>query len=286
MNLAQIRQSYPSITSEEVFRILELVTGLTKSQLLTQHYTLTKTQIKRIENINRRLSESEPLDYILGYKDFYKSRFVVNRDILIPRPETELLVDEALKSISRKSGQMIKVLEIGTGSGAISISILKEAQSHGGNHKKLMINATDISQNALHTAEQNAQTLLNSAGRSNLILERADILNNKNTTKFDLIISNPPYIPSSEVDLLETSVRDFEPRVALDGGKDGLNLYKKILKLTRNNARDDTTILFEIHEELGGKVINLVKKTYPKSRTRIIKDLNQKSRIIKAQIRQ
>ncbi len=167
--------------------------------------------------VKRRLSH-EPLAYIIGHREFYGHDFLVEPACLIPRPDTEIVVEECLNRIDHDSESTI--LDLCTGSGAIALALLKE-------RPYLTAIATDIARNTLSVAAKNAQRL-NVSER--LKLYEGDLFRAlPASTKVALIVSNPPYIPSDDIALLDSSVRDYEPRGALDGDKDGLTFYRRII---------------------------------------------------------
>jgi len=161
----------------------------------------------------------EPVAYIVGSKEFWSLPFEVNSHVLIPRPETEILVEEVLKVCSGRKARNLRILEIGTGSGAISVSLAHEL-------KNAQIVATDISQDAINIASRNAQ--INNA--ANQISFLSGNLFEPVSGKFDIIVSNPPYISKEEYDRLPTGVRDFEPELALLSGADGTSFHREIIK--------------------------------------------------------
>jgi release factor glutamine methyltransferase len=185
--------------------------------------------------LKRRIS-GEPLQYILGKAEFFGLKFKVNKHVLIPRPETELAVEAALRQDFIKKSAL-RILELGTGSGCVAVSLansLPEAE----------IIATDISSDALAIAEENAL----SYGVANRIrFTQGDLFKAPGlpALKFDIIISNPPYITSEDIDKLQTEVK-FEPRIALDGGIDGLNFYRRIVKEAGYFLKDKGTLILEI----------------------------------------
>ncbi len=171
------------------------------------------------ESIKRRLRR-EPMAYIVGHKEFWSILFEVNPDVLIPRPETEVLISESLRvwSAIGNPRKEFQILEIGTGSGAISISLAKEIP-------EASIVATDISEKALAVAEKNARR---NGVREMIHFLPGDLFDPVPQGKtFDLIVTNPPYISSDHFSSLMPEVRDFEPRLALDGGEDGLDFYRR-----------------------------------------------------------
>jgi release factor glutamine methyltransferase len=178
-------------------------------QKICQKYLLKYKQL-----IQRR-SQREPIAYIMEEKEFWSKIFFVSSDTLIPRPETELIVEKLTKIFEEKK---ISILDIGTGTGCILISLLSELK----NSKGIGI---DISKKALIIAEKNSEY----HGMKNKIKFFHKSLDSKFYQKFDLIVSNPPYIKKCEIKNLKEDVRKFEPRVALDGGNDGLDLIKKVI---------------------------------------------------------
>ncbi len=201
--------------------LLMHVLGLNKTQLLTQNFTLTQEQESRLMELALRRTHGEPVHYILGICPFLDLEFYVNPATLIPRPETELLVETVGNRLSSFSGP-ITLWDIGCGSGCIGISLAYY-------HKTLQIVELDISSAALQTAEKTAEKY-QVTDRIRFI--EHDILSGipENLPAPHVIISNPPYIPSKDIEKLQTEVRDFEPISALDGGEDGLSFYRKIIQ--------------------------------------------------------
>lgn len=251
LSILEIQKEFPSLSFQDLIKILEFVKKSSKEKLLaTRKISISTQDIKKITSITERIKNNEPIDYIFGYKYFYYHKFIVSQDVLIPRPETELLVDHAVKLISNQKQESINILEVGTGSGCISISILTalNMQNQELNNKTVTIHATDISTKALKVATKNAISLLDETTRHSLKLIEADILPKGTKTKFDVIISNPPYIPSHLIKQLDKSVRNYEPRTALDGGQNGIDFYRTIIERTKANQRANTIFLFEVDE--------------------------------------
>ncbi len=210
-----------------------------------------------IEDAVQKLSRHTPVQYITGEQEFMGLTFMVNEKVLIPRPETELLVEEIITWAAKKIGQ-IKILDLGTGSGAIGVSLaslIKDAQ----------VVAVDISSGALTVAEQNAAAHHVS---DRITFVEGDMLSpdlysklNETFGAFDIITSNPPYIPTSKISGLDSNVRDFEPMLALDGGADGLAFYHAIAANTKSilnetglliveagfDTTDKASFIFELH---------------------------------------
>jgi len=233
-------------------------------QKICQKYFLKYKQL-----IQRR-SQCEPIAYIVKEKEFWSKNFLVSSDTLIPRPETELIVEKLTKIFEEKK---ISILDIGTGTGCILISLLSELK----NSKGIGI---DISKKALRIAEKNSEQ----HGMKNKIKFFHKSLDSKFYQKFDLIVSNPPYIKKSEIKNLKEDVRKFEPRIALDGGNDGLDLIKKVIYKSKYILKIKGTLALEIGNEQFNKVSKILKKNNFKIE-HIIKDYKDNIRgIISTQI--
>ena len=191
-----------------------------------------------------RRSNNEPIAYILGEKEFWSKKFNVNKDTLIPRPETELLVDKILKIYQEKQ---ISILDIGTGSGCIVISLLSSLKTSNGV-------GIDISKNAILMAKKNA--LKHKLSRRVKFLNKS--INNIFSKKFDLIVSNPPYVDSKDIKNLSDDIKRFEPRIALDGGNDGLDLIKKVIYKSKDILKIKGMLALEIGNEQIKKVSKIL----------------------------
>lgn len=224
--------------------------------------SLDKEINSNILNDIQLLKQGLPVQYILGYAYFYKSKFKVNPNVLIPRFDTEVLIDETLKVIDSKN-KLIDIVDIGTGSGCIAITLKKERPS-------INIDAIDISKEALEVAKSNA--LINEV---NINFINNDLLYNINK-KYDIIVSNPPYIGIN--DNIENLVKNNEPHLALFSDNKGLYHYEQILIQSKFNLKEDGIILFEIPSNRDDEIIELVNKYY--SNFKIIKDYNKLSRVL------
>lgn len=222
--------------------------------------------LKEYESVLKKRTERIPLQYITGEQEFMGLNFHVNSNVLIPRQDTETLVEEALKVV--KPG--MKILDMCTGSGCIIISILKNVKDvHG--------MGCDISKQALIVAKENAK--LNGVG---VEFERSDLFEHVNE-KFDVIVSNPPYIRTSVIETLMPEVKQFEPMQALDGSEDGLEFYRRIIKDSKSYLNKDGYILFEIGNDQGEDVSNML--TYAGYReVQVIKDLARNDRVVKGRL--
>lgn len=231
------------------------------------------------------MTSSKPSQYTKGWVEFYKLKFKVTPDVLIPRPETELLVDEVLKYCRLSPVTCTLILDVGTGSGNIAISIAKNLSFHP-KSVNVKIIATDISAKALTVAKQNAKL----HGVSNKItFIRSNLLDNfhydtlvyhNKTSKPDIIITNLPYIPSTRIPYLDSSVKDFEPHVALDGGEDGFELYRKLFQQIQEKSWKPKLIIGEIDYTHGELAANEAQKFFPKAKVEIKTDLTHKQRIL------
>lgn len=218
---------------------------------------------------------NQPKQYKRGWTEFYKLKFRVTPDTLIPRPETELLVDEVLTFSQGKNN--ITILDLGTGSGNIAISIAKNL-SHTG---CVTIIATDISPKALKVAKQNAH-FHNVSDR--ILFVKSNLLSNiifSRSKKFDVIVTNLPYIPTQRIPYLNPSVKDFEPHLALDGGEDGFELYRKLFTQIKERDWNPKLIVGEIDYTHGELAVREVQKYFPEAQVEIKTDLFHKQRILK-----
>ena len=179
--------------------------------------------------VNRRIL-GEPFQHILGKSDFYGRDFIVNKHVLIPRPETEIII-----ALLKKRGPVESILEIGTGSGCLPITISLENLSTS-------IIATDISKDALIIANKNAQTL----GPNNIDFKFHDFLNTDINSTFDVVVSNPPYIGSNEMDTLQKEVQDYDPKIALTDNDDGLSFYRRFSELGASLLNENGYMLLEL----------------------------------------
>ena len=217
--------------------------------LINLNQKICKRHLSKHKELIIRRSKNEPMAYILEEKEFWSKIFLVNSDTLIPRPETELIVEKLVKIFKKKK---ISILDIGTGSGCILISLLSELK----NSKGVGI---DISQKALVIANKNLEkhTMQNKIKLINKSLD------SKFYQKFDLIVSNPPYIKSNEIKNLKEDIKKYEPRIALDGGNDGLDLIKKVIYKTKYILKVKGTLALEIGNEQFKKVSEiLIKKNF------------------------
>lgn len=219
----------------------------------------------KLEDGIKRLNNGEPVQYIVGNVDFYGYKINVNKNVLIPRFETEELVFKTINLIKKNLNKNIKVLDIGTGSGCISIALKKEIPG-------LDITAVDISEDALVVAKNNA---LENNCEINFI--KSDLFNNIDD-KYDLIISNPPYISYDEQ--IMDIVKKNEPHLALYAKNNGLYFYEEIIKNSSNYLNDKNIIAFEIGYLQANEIKKMAHKYYPNSNIIIEKDMQEKDRFV------
>lgn len=260
------------------FRLAGLETPQLDAKLLMQHVTgyssagLISNSRQVVEPaeflafksvMNRRLAR-EPVHRITGQREFFGRMFVLSAQTLVPRPDTEILVETVL------SDQPQKILEIGVGSGAIAVSLACELQ-------QVQILASDISQNALDTASKNAMT----HGVSDRIkFVQADVYDGVEGL-FEAIVSNPPYIPSNDMALLQDEVRNHDPALALDGGQDGLDFYRRTLEKAPDFLTESGCVCLELG--IGqAQAVSLIAKCAGFENIKIFKDLNGIERVLKA----
>ena len=227
---------------------------------------INKNHLLKYSNLIYRRSSHEPIAYILNKKEFWSKFFHVTKDTLIPRPETELMVDQLIKMYKNKKN--ISVLDMGTGSGCIIISLLSELNNSFGV-------GIDISHKAIKIAKKNAI--------NHCIDTRVKFLNislsNYFNKKHDLIVSNPPYVSRREFPYLSEDIKKFEPRIALDGGNDGLDLIKKVIYKTKEILKTNGTLALEIGNKQFRKVSKILINNNFKIEFRI-KDYGDNTRCI------
>ena len=213
------------------------------------------------------LEEGKPLQYVLGNVNFYGNMFYINENVLIPRFETEELVEKTINYINKYFTNPVDIIDLGTGSGVIGLTLEKKVSTNS-------VDLIDISEKALEITHKNCE-LLNS--KANIIL--SDMLENiPIDNKYDIIISNPPYIKEDEE--IEDIVKNNEPHLALYGGVDGLDFYKKILNKITNHLKERSIIAFEIGYQQGNDIKKLVEEKLPNSKVIIEKDLSDKDRFV------
>ena len=227
--------------------ILSDIMGIKREFLITNNeINISEKVLEKYDIAIRRRIKREPVAYITGKKEFWSEDFTVNQATLIPRPETELLIYKVIDFFKNKR---INILDIGTGTGCILLSILKELNFSRGT-------GIDISSKAIATAEINSKNL-NLFSRTKF---KVFDLNKYNAGKYDLIVSNPPYIPSRDIKNLSKDIIHYEPKIALDGGIDGLDLIKKIIYKSKHLLKRNGLLALEIGFNQYSKVTSILRR--------------------------
>ncbi|MFB4163323.1 peptide chain release factor N(5)-glutamine methyltransferase [Alteribacillus sp. JSM 102045] len=255
------------------------------ADLLMRHHldvSWTEFHLSRRENLQEDVwqafqrdvilhSKGIPVQHLMGYEEFYGRRFNVSEDVLIPRPETEELVDGVISWLKQQNKQNAAAADIGTGSGAIAITLALEL-------KQIKVTAVDINEMALNMAAKNAKAL-----GAHIDFLQGDLLLPliKTGRMFDVIVSNPPYIPKKEWEELDPLVKEYEPQLALIGeGDDGLHCYRKMAASLPAILKEDGLAAFEIGVNQGDTAAAIFKKALPDAKVSVRLDINGKDRMI------
>lgn len=260
-------------------------------------YFTTQEESDRFDSFVIRRAKHEPTAYIAGHKEFYGREFLVNEHTLIPRPETELLVEKILEHLSsvaddsktpRSENRPTVIVDIGTGSGNIITTIAAELSSRKNNEEHSSFIGTDISKEAIDTAKKNSERFLVSEKIQFIqsdLLEKIpkEIFSNANES---IIAANLPYLSTKEFFEAPIDVKHFEPQSALESGSDGLEHYRRLLEEFRNMTKEQpwnskTTLFFEISPSQKSSVQTLIKAIFPKANIELFRDLAQKYRLVK-----
>ena len=248
--------------------LVEAAAGVTRADLITDPYrALTPEQTATLDDYVARRSRREPVSHILGRKGFWKIMVQVNAHVLTPRPETEVIVDHALRAFAER--EAFSVLDLGVGSGAILLAILAERPAARGL-------GVDVSEEALAVARENAANL-GLAPRTALL--RGDWSFGLEAGGFELVVSNPPYVRTAELPTLEPEVRDHEPRVALDGGEDGLRDYRALAPEILRVLKPCGLFLVETGADQGADVVALFEAAGAQG-LGVLKDLSNRDRVV------
>ncbi len=231
---------------------------------------LTSDQKAHLERLVRRLQAGEPLPYLTGKQSFFGLDFAVSPAVLIPRPETELLVEEALSWLNAHP-EAKSVLDVGTGSGCIAVTLATRKPW-------LTIAATDLSPEALEIAKQNAETL---QVKDQIAFEQANLLPSGDQT-FSLVCANLPYIPTKKLE--EVNTLAFEPTLALDGGADGLSLIRRLFEQLPPRLSSPGLVLLETEATLGAETLTLAKKAFPQEDVSLLQDLAGLDRLVRLEV--
>ena len=228
---------------------------------------LSLKELKKLKSfVNRRLKK-EPLQYITESCEFYGREYFVNNNVLIPRPETETLIDLALENL--KGLSLPKILDIGTGSGCIAITLAAEISNS-------IVTGIDISKKAINVANVNKSK----NKLKNISFKKIDILRQTINGQFDLIISNPPYITKDELITVMKDVKEYEPLIALTDGADGLTFYRKFASIAKDTLKKNGSMLLEVGIDTHPKKVQDVFIKQGFINTKLLKDLNGDDRVI------
>ena len=274
MNLKKLFQIQKTLEKAGYFDI---------SRVANEIYSHSEENDIEIEDILKRIEKDEPWEYIRGYAEFRGVNFLVTKDTLIPRIETEQIVNIALDLIETKDIPYSKIIDIGTGTGCIIISLyqelkenkeeIEEKEKNREKDEEYTFLATDCSSKTLDIAKENAKR--NSI--KNISFVKRNLIDNKDLENNSLILANLPYIPTNMYMKLDRSVKDFEPKKALDGGKDGLKYYKELLSIIQDSKKRNIDLAVEIEPS----TLKDFKKLAPKSTSlKIIKDFREKNRFL------
>ena len=234
------------------FKTASLDCRLLLSQILEKSnpvYTHEQVNISKDEIINfqtlvKQRQKGKPVSRILNKRNFWKREFMLNGDTLDPRPDSEILIEAVLEYFPNKT-QLLKILDLGSGTGCLGLSLLEE-------YEDSLISFVDVSKKSLEIVKKNSHQFWLKGTLKYIHLDwrthdwDAQLLNIEENKKFDIIITNPPYIPSNDINFLETEVKDYDPILALDGGNDGLNAYRSIIPKLKNLVKSDGKIFVEI----------------------------------------
>ena len=241
------------------------VLKMDRAMLLTYpEKEISDDEYEKIMEMAKKRMLREPIQYIIGQCEFMGLDFYVNENTLIPRNDTEVLVEKAIEVI--KSEKYLNGLDIGTGSGAIAVSVAK--------YSKIQMTAIDISEKAIEVAKKNAER---NEVKIDFIL--SNLFENVEG-KFDIILSNPPYIETDVIETLEPEVRAYEPKTALDGGKDGLIFYREIVEKCSKYINKGGSIIFEIGYNQGKQVASLWEDNFDFEKVEVLKDLAGLDRVV------
>jgi release factor glutamine methyltransferase len=249
--------------------------GMSRTRFLASlQEPIASEEVAQLAKLCQRRAAHEPIQYMFGVQEFYGREYEVAPGVLIPRPETEILIEQVLRFADRlwSADSKLKVADIGTGSGAIALTLASE-------RKHWQVTTVDLSPEALTIAKRNAERLG--------IAERVRFLQGDlmqpllaNGERLDILVSNPPYIPSADVEELDAEVRDYEPRLALDGGEDGLDCYRKLCQALPGVLQPQALVGFEVGIHQSQAVAELLKASNVIHGVEIIRDLAGIERVV------
>jgi len=250
---------------------------LSRAQLLAEMREELPPDVKeKFVSAMEKVVSGVPVQHIMGYEEFYGRKFLVNEEVLIPRPETEELVQGLLARMGRlyPATDVIKIVDVGTGSGAISVTLALESN-------RLDVMTVDIAKASIDVAQENAARL----GAKVRFIE-GDLLGPliEEEKKVDVVVSNPPYIPEDDIETLSTVVKDHEPLRALVGGQDGLDFYRRFMKEIPLVLKERGIVAFEVGVGQGEAVAQMLRDAFPGAKVEVVNDINGKDRMVFAEI--
>ena len=209
-----------------------------------EQVNISKDEIINFQTLVKQRQKGKPVSRILNKRNFWKREFMLNGDTLDPRPDSEILIEAVLEYFPNKT-QLLKILDLGSGTGCLGLSLLEE-------YEDSLISFVDVSKKSLEIVKKNSHQFWLKGTLKYIHLDwrthdwDTQLLNIEENKKFDIIVTNPPYIPSNDINFLETEVKDYDPILALDGGNDGLNAYRSIIPRLKNLVKSDGKIFVEI----------------------------------------
>ncbi|MCM3756068.1 peptide chain release factor N(5)-glutamine methyltransferase [Sporosarcina aquimarina] len=270
----ETRLAHEELDVNAAFLLLEHVTQKSRASLLAElREPLTELQAQQFEDLSSELLTGKPIQHIIGQEWFYGRPFSVSKDVLIPRPETEELVQGAMqRAIKLFGNKLIRVADIGTGSGAIAVTFQLE-------YPNAQVTATDISEAALVVARSNAEQ-----NESQVTFLQGDLAQPLQNEKWDIVLSNPPYIGVDEASSMSSTVLDYEPHGALFAEENGLVLYRKLAETLPAIMKKPGLIGLEIGYLQASSVKRFFQNAFPKSKIEVVQDMNGKERMIFCEI--
>jgi len=252
--------------AELELRILLNRSSINKEDIILSNFDINYIDKVKFKKVFTRRINGEPISKIFNQKSFWKHNFFVNQDVLDPRPETELIIEQILKYYPNKNNPL-KILDICTGSGCLAISLAKE-------YRKAKITATDISLKALKIAKLNAS---NQQCNNQINFFHCDLINKNNI--YDIVVSNPPYLSNERYSKTSSEIQLFEPKIALIASKGGLEFYEKILGILNNLINNHSMAFFEIDFDQADKIRDILKFNHLKC-AKVVKDIQNLDRVL------
>lgn len=257
------------IEDSDISVLFEKTLNISKTELVIGNRDVSELEEKMIMLGAERLKNNEPISYIVNFCEFMSLEFFIERGVLIPRKDTEALVEAVIKNADKQ--KCIDILDMCCGSGCVGISLGKYIKNSN-------IDMCDISDTAIDVSKKNAKSILKDKAvkvfKCNVL---SDKLNDKTEKKYDIVVSNPPYIKSADIDTLENKVKDYEPMLALDGGNDGLLFYERISKIAP--LKNGGMLAFEIGYDIADGVCAIMKEAGYQG-IKVIKDIENRDRVV------